>query len=465
MLFSSLTFLFIFFPAVICVYFLSKNRVYRNIVLLLFSLVFYSWGEPKYILLMIIEVTFTYFIALEIEKNIDKNKKKAKIYLIIELVFVLGILFFFKYYDFFVIKILNLDSLSLSILLPIGISFYSFQILSYVFDVHKKDVNAQKNVLYLGTYVSLFPQLIAGPIVRYKTVADEIVNRKENIEDFANGCRRFIIGLGKKIIIANHMAIVSDKVFLSADIANLSSFMCWLGAFSFMMQIYFDFSGYSDMAIGLGKMFGFHFLENFNFPYMSKSISEFWRRWHISLGSWFRDYVYIPLGGSRVTVSRWILNIFIVWALTGLWHGASWNFILWGVYYGILLILEKLVFGKILDKLPVLNVLIVNVFVLFGWVLFNSPSLSSTFLIMGKMFNGFDGFSRTALNNMNILYLWPYYVIAVIGCFPLSRKLSYLANENKIIAIITDIFLLVVFLLCVMYLINNSYNPFIYFRF
>lgn len=465
MLFSSLTFLFVFLPLVLIVYFINKNRAYRNTVLLLFSLLFYSWGEPKYIFLMIIEITFTYFITLQIDKYLLTNKSKAKKYLILEIILVLGFLFFFKYYDFFIVNILKISSLSISVVLPIGISFYSFQILSYVIDVYRKEVKVQKNIFYLGTYVSLFPQLIAGPIVRYQTVADEITNRKETIDKFADGIRRFIIGLGKKIIIANHMAIVADKVFLAPNIADLSSFMCWLGAFSFMMQIYFDFSGYSDMAIGLGKMFGFHFLENFNFPYMSKSISDFWRRWHISLGSWFRDYVYIPLGGSRVSKSRWIFNICVVWALTGLWHGASWNFICWGIYYGVLLILEKLFFGKILEKLPILNIIIVNVFVFFGWVLFNSPSLSFCIEIITKMFSGFDGFSRINLNNFNILYLWPYYIIAIIGCFPISKLISKFGKKFEKYFVLYDVYLLIVFLLCIMYLINNTYNPFIYFRF
>lgn len=463
MLFSSLTFLFVYFPIVLILYYLVKSRTKRNIVLLIFSLLFYSWGEPKLVCLMLLEVFVTFILVLKMSNTCDQQKKKK--YLILVIIFIITFLFLFKYYNFFIVRILKLNSFALSISLPIGISFYSFQIISYAVDVYREQVKVQKNVLDLTLYVSFFPQLIAGPIVRYSTIAKELKERKENANDFAYGLRRFIIGLSKKVIISNQMAIVSDKVFLSADIASFSSGMYWLAAISFMFQIYFDFSGYSDMAIGLGRMFGFHFLENFNYPYISTSITDFWRRWHMSLSSWFRDYVYIPLGGNRVSKFRWLMNILIVWCLTGLWHGASFNFVLWGLYYGILLIVEKLFLGRVLKKLPGLNWIIVMLLVLFGWVLFNAPSGETALFMIKKMLTGFEGINRSTLNNLNILYLWEYYVIALIGCFPICKKIGVKIFNTKYGKLICDLYLLVIFFLCVMFLVNNSYNPFIYFKF
>lgn len=463
MLFSSLTFLLIYLPLTVIMYYLIPQRSWRNILLLFASLVFYSWGEPKTIFLMLIEIGITFCIGIKIEKSV--SDKTRKVWLIAEILIILSFLFVFKYYNFFVVNLFRLSFFSRNIVLPIGISFYSFQILSYTVDVYRREVCAQRSMVNLALYVCLFPQLIAGPIVRYQTIANELSQRNENIEDFTYGIRRFIVGLAKKIIIANHLAIVSDLVFNNTSLIALPNYICWLGAISFMFQIYYDFSGYSDMAIGLGRMFGFHFLENFNYPYISKSITEFWRRWHISLSTWFRDYVYIPLGGSRVSKFRWIFNIMMVWGLTGLWHGAAANFILWGAYYGTLLIIEKLFAGKWMKKLPVINWALTMLLVLIGWVLFNAPSVSSAITILSKMFHGFSGFSRSTLNNMNILYLWPYYIIALIGAVPWRMFINRHIIENQFFIIICDICLVFIFCICLMFLVNNSYNPFIYFRF
>ena len=330
MVFSSLTFLLLFLPITLFFYFIipkTKTNL-RNIVLLIVSLIFYAWGEPIYILLMMFSIIINYFLGLILDKS-----NKRKLWLIISIFFNIGLLFFFKYTDFFLSNLNNLFNIEIPLLnltLPIGISFYTFQILSYVIDVYRKEVQVQKNILKLATYITLFPQLIAGPIVRYITICDELNKRDESIKNFASGLRRFILGLGKKVIIANNVAILADAVFNNSP-NGVGSLIIWLGAIAYTIQIYFDFSGYSDMAIGLGKMFGFNFLENFNYPYIAKSITDFWRRWHISLSSFFRDYLYIPLGGNRCSKIKWFRNIFIVWFLTGLWHGASWNYIVWGV--------------------------------------------------------------------------------------------------------------------------------------
>jgi len=462
MVFSSLTFLFAFLPLTVVAYHLFRSRSARNLVLLLASLVFYSWGEPVGIFLMIAEISAVWYLV----KRMDplEGKRRSRLLAIVAVI-VLGLLFVFKYYNFFVTDVFHVPSLARNITLPIGISFYSFQILSYAIDVYRHEVPAQKSLLNLALYISMFPQLIAGPIVRYTDIESELQDRHENWDGFADGIRRFIVGLGKKVIIANQMAVAADYVFFNSDPASLSSFMCWLGAFAYMLQIYYDFSGYSDMAIGLGQMFGFHFIENFNYPYTATSVTDFWRRWHISLSSWFRDYVYIPLGGSRVSTGRHILNLLIVWTLTGLWHGASWNFVLWGLYYAVLLIIEKYCLGGVLKRLPVLNTIIVDLLVLFGWVLFNSASLSGAQLMIGKMLAGFSGFGRNALNNANLLYLWPYFGMAVIGIFPAAGKMGKQLAAQKGGRQAVDFYLIAVFLYSLMLLVNNTYNPFIYFRF
>ena len=461
MLFSSLTFLLAFFPLVLVLYYVNNNRVYRNIILLISSLIFYSWGEPRTIIIMIITIIVNYVMAIMIEEN----EKYRKLLFIVTCIFNIGILFFFKYFNFFVNDVLMLKNVTLNIILPIGISFYTFQILSYVIDVYKKEVVAQRSIINLGAYVTMFPQLIAGPIVRYQTIAKELTERKEHVDDIAEGLRRFIIGLGKKIIIANQMAIIADKVYLSIPLHDLNTMFAWIGTIAFALQIYYDFSGYSDMAIGLGKMFGFHFVENFNYPYIATSITDFWRRWHISLSSWFRDYVYIPLGGSRCSKARWMLNIMIVWSLTGLWHGASYNFILWGLYYGVLLMMEKLFFKKYLDKLKGINYIITMLIVLVGWVFFNSSSVDQIIYMIRNLF-GFNGsFSLILLNNQGILYLLPYMLIAIIGMGPWINQLFIKIRNNTIGFTIYDIYLVVILVVCLIFLINNSYNPFIYFRF
>ena len=461
MLFSSLTFLLAFLPLVLVLYYINNNRVYRNIILLISSLIFYSWGEPRTIIIMIITIIVNYVMAIMIEEN----EKYRKLLFIVTCIFNIGILFFFKYFNFFVNDVLMLKNVTLNIILPIGISFYTFQILSYVIDVYKKEVVAQRSIINLGAYVTMFPQLIAGPIVRYQTIAKELTERKEHVDDIAEGLRRFIIGLGKKIIIANQMAIIADKVYLSIPLHDLNTMFAWIGTIAFALQIYYDFSGYSDMAIGLGKMFGFHFVENFNYPYIATSITDFWRRWHISLSSWFRDYVYIPLGGSRCSKARWMLNIMIVWSLTGLWHGASYNFILWGLYYGVLLMMEKLFFKKYLDKLRGINYIITMLIVLVGWVFFNSISVDQIIYMIRNLF-GFNGsFSLILLNNQGILYLLPYMLIAIIGMGPWINQLFIKIRNNTIGFTIYDIYLVIILVICLIFLINNSYNPFIYFRF
>lgn len=354
MIFSSLTFLFVFLPFVLLIYYISKDK-YRNYILLLVSLLFYSWGEPKFIILMLISILFNYYFAIFIDKY-RENNKVTKAILIGSLIFNIGLLFFFKYFNFFINNFNSLFSSNISIMkiiLPIGISFYTFQILSYVVDVYKDDVKVQKNICYLGAYISFFPQLIAGPIVRYCDIEKQLNNRIVNFDKVVVGIRRFIIGLGKKVIIANNVAIIADTIFNSNNLGNYGIGILIIGTLAYTIQIYFDFSGYSDMAIGLGKLFCFDFLENFNYPYIATSITDFWRRWHISLSSWFRDYVYIPLGGNRVSKLKFLRNIFVVWMLTGLWHGASWNYVIWGIYFGIILMFEKLVYGKFLKKIPI----------------------------------------------------------------------------------------------------------------
>lgn len=463
MVFSSFTFLFMFLPIVLFFYFIIRNRKWRNTILCLFSLLFYAWGEPKYIVLMMFSIFFNYIAAI----MIDKYKKK-KLFLIIAICVNILALVVFKYTGFLVGNLNNIFHLSIKnphIILPIGISFYTFQILSYVIDVYKKEVPVQRNIIKLATYISLFPQLIAGPIVRYQTIADEIDNRKENIELFVSGLRRFIIGLGKKVIIANKMAIIADLLY--GDIYSLGMASLWLAAISYTMQIYFDFSGYSDMAIGLGKMFGFHFLENFNYPYIANSITDFWRRWHISLSSFFKDYVYIPLGGNRCSKLKHIRNILIVWLLTGLWHGASWNFVIWGLYYGILLLLEKYVLKKLIDKLPKVFKHIYTLFlVIIGWVIFRVENFKDLLYALKNMFS-FKSSSliKFLLNNTEILYSMMFILIAIFACIPIYKKITEKIKDNKLLTIINDGLLYIIYIISIINLIASTYNPFIYFRF
>ena len=454
--FSTLTFLFFFFPIFLFSYFIIKNRKYRNIVLLIFSLLFYAWGEPVYILLMILSIIMNYYFA----KLIDKSKSR-KLILIISIICNIGLLVVFKYTDF-IISIFNfvfrLDIKSTNIALPIGISFYTFQILSYVIDVYRKKVKVQNNIINLGCYISAFPQLIAGPIVTYDVVEKELSNRVEDRDNFYIGTKRFIIGLAKKILLANSVGYICDSIFgLSTTLWKFP--LIWLAIISYTLQIYFDFSAYSDMAIGMGRMLGFHYLENFNYPYISKSITEFWRRWHISLSTWFRDYVYIPLGGNRVSKKRMCMNIMIVWALTGLWHGASINYLLWGLYYGIILLLEKLLLKKYIDKMPnIFKHMYTIIIFVFGWTIFRLENLSDL-LCAFKSLLGFNGFGNLnmliSLGLFKVKYIF-YFILAII----FSMKIDIKSNEK-----VYNVLLIILFIYVISIMVTGSYNPFIYFRF
>ena len=473
MVFSSLLFLFRFLPAVLLLYYIAPRKI-RNLVLFLFSLIFYAWGEPKYVFLMLFSITMDFFMGQMVAKSKARNNRKAaKRFLTISIVVNLSILAFFKYADFIIGTINSVAGLSLpmlSIPLPIGISFFTFQTMSYVIDVYKGATKVQKNWVNYGTYVSMFPQLIAGPIVQYKTIAEQMEHRKENASDFAEGIHRFLLGMGKKVLLANTIGLLCDAV-MALEITQVPVLTAWLGAIAYTFQIYFDFSGYSDMAIGLGKMFGFHFLENFNYPYISRSITEFWRRWHISLSSWFKEYVYIPLGGNRRGVLLQARNILVVWMLTGIWHGASWNYVLWGVYYGILLMLEKFLLKPVLKHLPgVLQNVYTMVLVIFGWVLFKCEDLSYCFSYLKAMVGGFHAGwigreSMYLLRNYGALL-----VILLFGCTMIPKKMGQRITGKFGETSWIGLFLRIVwyggiFLISLAYLVDATYNPFLYFRF
>jgi len=454
-------------------YYIIRNRAYRNWVLIIASLLFYAWGEPVWVILLIASTFFNYFAGIAAEKYSGTWKGKAAV--VLSVIENLGLLVFFKYSGFLAENIEKLLGISLKIAqysLPIGISFYTFQIISYVIDVYRGDTRAQKSPFKLLLYVSMFHQLIAGPIVRYRDIADAIDNRVENASDFNYGVSRFITGLGKKVLIANTAGKLTEA-FMGIDYTRLPVLGAWLGVLFFAIQIYFDFSGYSDMAIGLGRMFGFKYKENFNYPYMSKSASEFWRRWHISLGSFFRDYLYIPLGGNRRFAIR---NLFVVWLLTGLWHGASWNFIVWGLYYFLLLALEKMFLGKVLDAVPsVFSRLYLWVAVLIGWVFFYHTDLGNAVQFLGVMF----GANHAPLSSAEVsIYFWNnavFLIIALIGCTPalkwLYQKLKHWmrANSRKWVFVLDNLvkpaFCICVLLMSIIFLVGQSYNPFLYFRF
>lgn len=463
MLFTSISFLYYFLPIVIVAYFIVPKKL-KNLILFIASMLFYFYGEPKYIILMIAEILIAYIGAILI------NKYKSKALLITVVIIHVGLLTIFKYTDFFIENLNSIFNLKLSLLriaLPIGISFYTFQIISYEIDVFKEKVSVQKNLLKLATYVSLFPQLIAGPIVRYETIDKELSSRKHSFENFAYGARRFTIGLAKKVLIANMLGELCNT-FSSTN--EKSVLFYWMFGISYMLQVYFDFSAYSDMAIGLGRIFGFHFLENFNYPYISKSITEFWRRWHISLGSWFRDYVYIPLGGSRKGNKILIRNLLIVWALTGIWHGASWNFVIWGLMFGIILIIEKLFLSKYLERLPsIFKRLYVLIIVMISFIIFNASTMKEAFTNITGLF-GANG--ESFVNSYTLYYLKNYLVIiiaAIIGATPVLKELIQKLRKNsvinKIINIMEPIYMVVLIFVVTSYLIDNSYNPFLYFRF
>lgn len=464
MIFSSILFLFAYFLLVLGIYYLVPFH-FRNLVLLIASLLFYAWGEPVYILIMIFSMFFDYFNGYMVHKYADR-RKIAKRFVMLSVIGNLAILGFFKYIDFFIINLSalgfsNLHPLNLS--LPIGISFYTFQTMSYPIDVYRKSAPVQKNIISFGTYVSLFPQLIAGPIVRYKELAEQLDQRKENIDQFYDGILYFTKGLSKKVLLANGIGSLSD-ILLKQNFSELSMLSMWLGALAFSFQIYFDFSGYSEMAIGLGKMFGFDFPENFRYPYISKSITEFWRRWHISLSAWFRDYVYIPLGGNRKGIVKTFRNIFIVWMLTGFWHGASWNFILWGVYFGIILMLEKAFLLKALNRLPSwMQHIYALLLILIGWIIFSITDvvqIPSALFALVRFTNPMDTMSLWYLSNYGVLFI----LCAVCSTPLLSDLFNKIKNEN-LKMILSLLLVMCALALCVAYLVDASYNPFLYFRF
>ncbi len=463
MLFTSISFLYYFLPIVIILYFIVPKK-FKNFILFLSSIFFYFCGEPIYTFLMIGEI----FIAYVGARYLEKHRKKS--ILVSLLAIHIGALGLFKYSDFTINNINQIFGSKIPLLklaLPIGISFYTFQIISYVVDVYRGKVKAQKSFLKLATYVSLFPQLIAGPIVRYETIEKELDSRTSNFENFAYGVRRFVIGLGKKVLIANMLGELCD-VFSTTN--EKSIIFYWIFAISYSLQIYFDFSAYSDMAIGLGRMFGFHFLENFNYPYISKSITEFWRRWHMSLSSWFRDYVYIPLGGNRKGTIILVRNIFIVWALTGIWHGANWTFVIWGLMFGIMLIIEKLFLTKHLEKMPsILQRIYVLFTVMISFIIFNANSIGEAW---NNIIGLFGANGESLINASTVYYLKSYLVvlvIAIIGSTPLLKniieKLKTKTNANKIINLLEPIAMASILIIVTAYLVDNSYNPFLYFRF
>lgn len=478
MLFSSNPFLFFFLPIVLVLYYgvfrNFKSMTPRNIFLLIASLYFYAWGEEDFVFVLMGSILANWFFGLLVDKYRD-NKKIAYFVITLSCVFNLAIIFVGKYLVFVMNNVNALFKTSFpvpNIALPIGISFFTFQALSYVIDIYRQNGEVQKNPLNVGLYITFFPQLIAGPIVRYETVAYQINHRVETVDDFSKGVCRFIVGLGKKVLIANNMAIIADAVFGTHDMAAATA---WMGALAYMFQIYFDFSGYSDMAMGLGQMFGFKFEENFDYPYISTSVTEFWRRWHISLGTWFRDYVYFPLGGSRVkSKARHIFNLFVVWFLTGVWHGANWTFIVWGLYYFVLLVIEKMCFGDYIKNVrskPVYMRALSHIFTLFavliGWVVFRADSLSDFGNYLHSMF---------AASSLTDDMFWGYFrdkivifVFAIIFSAPVAQKVNALCEGNKVLgrvkSVLYPVVIFALFLTSAAYIVKGSYNPFIYFNF
>lgn len=466
MLFSSIPFLFYFLPIVLVLYFAAPKKL-KNAVLLLSSLFFYGWGEPKFLIFMLISITQGYVFGLLIEKY--NGMKRSKVFLIASVVLSLGLLGYCKYADFFIENFNALTGMSvplLNIVLPIGISFYTFQILSYCVDIYRKDAKAQRNFINLAAYVAMFPQLIAGPIVRYSDIAVQLDNRTHSLEKISVGIRRFVVGLSKKILLAN---ILGELVAIFKASEQQSVLFFWMYAVAYVLHVYFDFSGYSDMAIGLGKIFGFDFLENFNYPYISSSITEFWRRWHMSLGSWFRDYLYIPMGGNRVSKPRFFFNIFVVWMATGFWHGAAWTFILWGVYFAILLVAEKLFLFKLISKTRVLKHIYVLIFVLMSFVLFDAATPAEAIYRIGSLF-GAGG--HPLVTAETIYYLRSFavlFIISVIGSTPLPSKIYQTLCKKRIgnnfVCIAEPLVLTLMLIVCTAFLIDGSFNPFLYFRF
>lgn len=466
MLFSSVPFLFYFLPAVLIIYFIVPKKL-KNAVLLLSSLFFYGWGEPRFLIFMLISILQGFVFGLLTEKY--NGMKRSKVFLVASVLLSLGILGYYKYADFFIENFNALTGMSvplLKIALPIGISFYTFQIISYVIDVYRKDVAAQRNIINLGAYIAMFPQLIAGPIVRYSDIAKQLENRTHTFEKAALGIRIFATGFGKKILLANVLGEVVS-VFKESDDKSVLFF--WIYAIAYVFHVYFDFSGYSDMAIGLGKILGFDFCENFNYPYISSSISEFWRRWHISLGSWFRDYLYFPMGGNRVSKPRFFFNILVVWMATGFWHGAEWTFICWGLYFAVLLVLEKTVLFKFLNKTHILKHIYVLLFVTISFVLFDSASVKDAVFSVGAMFGAGD---YPAISPEAVYYLKSIgllLIVSAVGATPLPSRIFKKISENKIgekiMLVAEPVGVVVLLAVCTAFLIDGSFNPFLYFRF
>lgn len=464
MVFSSLVFMFAYLPITLLAYYLVPRQG-RNIFLFIVNLIFYGWGEPKLVLLMVFNIFFNYIGGWLVDKY-RADAKKKKLFLILTCVLDIGILAVFKYTGMItetlnMLPFLNIPELQIS--LPIGISFYTFQTMSYVIDVYRDDAPVSKNFINFGTYVALFPQLIAGPIVRYRDVAEQLVNRRETLEMFTKGVKLFMVGLAKKVIIANTMGTLTTNIFATTDENGVVG--TWVGIIAYTFQIYFDFSGYSDMACGLGNMMGFEFLKNFNYPYIAKSITDFWRRWHISLSTWFKEYVYIPLGGNRKGVKRQILNLLIVWGLTGLWHGAAYNFVLWGLYYGLLLILEKFVLKKILDRLPSFVQHIYTLFIIIiGWGLFYFTDVGQLGEFMVDLFNFGNGICGNQAFNL-IMSNLPMLIIAAVASTPLATMLYTRFEHTRFMWIPETLYCMGVLAVSTASLVNQSYNPFLYFRF
>ncbi|MGP4060945.1 MBOAT family O-acyltransferase [Halobacillus sp. H74] len=470
MVFSNLVFLFCFLPIILMAYFISPKPI-KNIILLIASLFFYAWGEPVYIFLMLFSIHMNYFLG----RMIGKDTARKKAYLALAIIGNVAILGYFKYADFFITNVNRLFNTSLELTelpLPIGISFFTFQAMSYVIDVYRKQVEPQKNLISLALYISFFPQLVAGPIVRYNTINEQLMKRKVTLDKFSDGVRRFIIGLAKKVLLANAFGEVADGVFTSST-DDLSLATAWIGILAYTLQIYFDFSGYSDMAIGLGKMFGFDFLENFNFPYISLNVTEFWKRWHISLGAWFRDYVYIPLGGNRKGGAKTIRNLLIVWTITGFWHGASWTFMAWGFYYGVLITLERLGGANLLSKLwrPFQHLYLLLI-VMIGWVFFRADDFTYSLSYLERMFGmGINGL----MDSQSYIYLNDYWYIFALGILFSMPVLPYLKKKTSSIQKkkpfqvtfpwMSTAFYMLLMIASMIQLVNSTYNPFIYFRF
>lgn len=467
MLFSSSVFIFIFLPLVLFLYYISGKKI-RNYILLLASLIFYAWGGVNYLKILMVSILINYIFGLLIDKTVDRSHLR-KFILILGIILNLALLFYYKYYDFFIENINNILNMNLElkrIVLPIGISFFTFQGMSYIIDIYRNDGKVNKNIFSVALYISFFPQLVAGPIIKYKTIDEQIRVRKESIDYFSYGINRFVIGLGKKIIISDMLGAISDNIFLLANSSGIDMITAWIGAICYTLQIYFDFSGYSDMAIGLGHLFGFKFPENFNYPYISRSITEFWRRWHISLSTWFKEYLYIPLGGNRR--GNVYFNLVVVFLVTGLWHGASWNFVIWGLWHGLFMIIERLIRDKAwYKKIPLIIKIFITLFiVIIGWVLFKATTLKEGLRYLSIMFG--------LVNFSNITFEFTYFIsrkfilliiIGIIASTPIPKNIFNRYKGIKAFELMKTILIILLFIVSIIFMVNSTYSPFIYFQF